>query len=89
MTNLGLTKGAVGPGRLLWVAAAGVAVAAAIFPAQGAAARNRHNFEPAHAQLAHHTLRVRGTNANDVIALRLQRLRPPPRGGAQVLPHAW
>jgi hypothetical protein len=53
------------------VAAAGVAVAAAIFPAQGAAARNRHNFEPAHAQLANHTLRVRGTNANDVIALRL------------------
>jgi hemolysin type calcium-binding protein len=71
MKNLRLTKGAVGPGRLLWMVAAGVAVAAAIFPAQGAAARNRHNFQPTHAQLAHHTLRVRGTNGNDVIALRL------------------
>jgi hypothetical protein len=71
MTNNRLTKAAVGPGRLLWVAAAGVAIAAAILPAQGAAARNRHNFEPVHAQLAHHTLRVRGTRANDVIALRL------------------
>src|SRR5215831_11233010 len=71
MTNLRLTKDAVGRGGLLWVAAAGVAVAAAIFPGQGAAARNRHNVEPVHAQLAHHTLRVRGTDANDVIALRL------------------
>jgi Ca2+-binding RTX toxin-like protein len=71
MMNLRLTKGTVGPGRLLWVAAAVVAVAAAILPAQGAAARNRHNLESAHVRLAHHTLRVRGTEANDGIALRL------------------
>jgi Ca2+-binding RTX toxin-like protein len=71
MMNLRLTKGTVGPGRLLWVAAAGVAVAAAILPAQGAAARNRHNLEPAHVRLAHHALRVNGTEANDAIALRL------------------
>src|SRR3954467_7576570 len=71
MMNLRLTKGTVGPGRLLWVAAAVVAVAVAILPAQGAAARNRHNLESAHVRLAHHTLRVRGTEANDGIALRL------------------
>ena len=71
MMNLRLTKGAVGPGRFMWVAAAVVAVAAAILPAQGAAARNRDNLESAHARLAHHTLRVRGTEANDRIAVRL------------------
>jgi hypothetical protein len=71
MMNLRLTKGAVRPGRLLWVAAAGVAAAAAILPAQGAAARNRHQVERPHVQLAHHTLRVRGTEASDAIALRL------------------
>jgi Ca2+-binding RTX toxin-like protein len=69
MMNLRISKGTVGPGRLLWVAAAGVAVAAAIAPAQGAAARN--NLESAHVRLAHHTLRVRGTEANDGIALGL------------------
>jgi len=71
MTNLRLMKGAVRRGRLLWAAAAGVALAAAILPAQGAAARNRHPLRPRHPQLVHHTLRVMGTEANDVIALRL------------------
>jgi Ca2+-binding RTX toxin-like protein len=71
MMNLRISKGTVGPGRLLWVAAAGVAVAAAILPAQGAAALNRHNLESAHVRLGHHTLRVRGAEANDQIALRL------------------
>jgi Ca2+-binding RTX toxin-like protein len=59
-------------GALPLAAAAVVAIAtAAAYPAQGAAARNRHNLEPAHVRLAHHTLRVRGTEANDGIALRL------------------
>src|SRR5215467_15641686 len=71
MTNLRLTKGAVRPGRLLWAAAAGFAVAAAIFPAQGVAAHKRHQLQPRHARLVQHTLRVRGTEANDAIALRL------------------
>jgi Ca2+-binding RTX toxin-like protein len=71
MMNLHPTKGTVGPGRFLWVAAAIVAVAAAILPAQGAAARNRTDLESAHVQLADHTLRVRGTEADDRIALRL------------------
>jgi hypothetical protein len=71
MTNLRLTKTAVRPGRLLWVAAAGVAVLATIFPAQGAAARKRHQLHRPHAQLAQHTLHVEGTEANDAIALRL------------------
>ena len=71
MTNLRLTKAAVRPGRLLWVAAAGVAVLATIFPAQGAAARKRHQLHRPHAQLAQHTLHVEGTEANDAIALRL------------------
>jgi RTX calcium-binding nonapeptide repeat (4 copies) len=53
-------------------AAAVVAVAtAAAYPAQGAAASHRHHGQRAHARLAHHLLRVRGTNANDAIALRL------------------
>ena len=53
-------------------AAAVVAIAtAAAYPAQGAAAPQRHQLERAHARLAHHTLRVRGTGANDAIALRL------------------
>jgi Ca2+-binding RTX toxin-like protein len=71
MTKLRLTKGAVTPGRLRWAAAAGVAVAAAILPAQGAAARNRHQLQPPHVRLADHTLRVLGTEGNDAIALRL------------------
>jgi len=71
MMNLRLTKGTVGVGRLLWVAAAGVAVAAAILPAQGAAAPNGHNLESADVRVTHHTLRVRGAEANDRIALRL------------------
>jgi hypothetical protein len=74
--NLRLRQGAMGPGRLLWVAAAGVAIAAAILPAQGAAARNRHDLESAHVRLAHHILRVRGSEANDVIALRLAARNP-------------
>jgi hypothetical protein len=54
------------------VAAAVVAIAtAAAYPAQGAAATQRHQLERVHARLAHHTLRVRGTGANDAIALRL------------------
>src|SRR2546430_13840685 len=53
-------------------AAAVVAVAtAAAYPAQGAAARQRHQLERARARLEHHALRVRGTQANDAIALRL------------------
>ena len=71
MMNVRISKGTVGPGRLLWVAAASVAVAAAILPAQGAAALNRHNLESAHVRLGHHTLRVRGTEADHRIALRL------------------
>jgi Ca2+-binding RTX toxin-like protein len=60
-----LTKGTV-------VAAIGLAVAtAAVYPAQGAAARHRHRVEPPHVRLDHHTLRVQGTEANDAIALRL------------------
>jgi Ca2+-binding RTX toxin-like protein len=75
MKNLRLTKATGGFRRLgvLPLAAAGlVAVAtAAAYPAQGAAAR--HHLERAHARvrLDHHTLRVRGTDANDAIALRL------------------
>jgi len=71
MTNLRLTKAAVKPGRLLWMLAAGLALAAAILPAQAAAARKRHQLDPPHVRLAHHILRVRGTEANDAIALRL------------------
>jgi hypothetical protein len=53
-------------------AAAVVAIATAgAYPAQGAAAPQRHQLERAHARLANHTLRVRGTEANDAIALRL------------------
>jgi hypothetical protein len=53
-------------------AAAVVAIAtAAAYPAQGAAAQQRHQLERAHARLDHHALRVRGTGANDAIALRL------------------
>ena len=59
-------------GALPVAAAAVVAIAtAAAYPAQGAAAQQRHQFEPAHARLDHHALRVRGTGANDAIALRL------------------
>jgi Ca2+-binding RTX toxin-like protein len=56
----------------LAVAAVGVtAVTAAVFPAQGAAARHRHHVARAHVQLEQHALRVQGTKANDAIALRL------------------
>jgi Ca2+-binding RTX toxin-like protein len=59
-------------GRLLSVAAAGVAaVAAALLPARGAAAPPPHHPQPAHVRLKHHELRVQGTEANDSIALRL------------------
>ncbi|MGZ4333146.1 MAG: calcium-binding protein [Gaiellaceae bacterium] len=74
MRNLRFTKGKVGLRRLaaLSVAAAGVAVAtAAVYPAQGAAARHRHHIVRAHVRLEHHALRVDGTRANDAIALRL------------------
>jgi RTX calcium-binding nonapeptide repeat (4 copies) len=58
---------------VLPVAALGlVAVAtAAAYPTQGAAARHHHRLSTAGARLEHHTLRVRGTEANDSIALRL------------------
>jgi len=73
MKNLRLTKVTGGLRRLgvLPVAAAGlVAVAMAAAYPQGAAARTR--VERAHVRLADHRLRVRGTEANDVIALRLK-----------------
>ena len=57
-------------GALPVAAAAVVAIATvAAYPAQGAAAPNQ--LEQAHVRLAHDTLRVRGTDANDAIALRL------------------
>jgi Ca2+-binding RTX toxin-like protein len=60
-----LTKGTV-------VAAIGVAVAsAAVYPAQGAAARHRHHLMRVHVRLEHHALRVDGTEGSDAIALRL------------------
>jgi Ca2+-binding RTX toxin-like protein len=53
-------------------AAAVVAVAtAAAYPARGAEAPQRHHGERVHARLKHHALFVRGSNANDSIALRL------------------
>src|SRR6185437_11901859 len=59
-------------GALPVAAAAVVAIAtAAAYPAQGAAAPQRHQLERGHARLANHTLRVRGTEANDAITLRL------------------
>src|SRR5262249_16647795 len=58
-------------------AAAVVAVAtAAAYPARGAAATHRHHGERAHARLKHHTLLVRGSNANDSIALGLAAGKP-------------
>jgi Ca2+-binding RTX toxin-like protein len=58
-------------GALPVAAAAVVAVAtAAAYPARGAAALH-HHVAHTQARLAHHTLRVKGTNANDAIALRL------------------
>ena len=74
MRNLRFTKGKVGLRRIaaLSVAAAGVAmVTAAVFPAQGAAARHRHNVARARVRVEQHALRVQGTEANDAIALRL------------------
>ena len=71
MRNLRLTKDTARPRRLLWAAAFGVAaLAAALVPAQ-AAARSQHHSQPAHARLVRGTLRVRGSEANDAIALRL------------------
>ena len=46
-------------------------VTAAVFPAQGAAARHRHNVARARVRVEQHALRVQGTEANDAIALRL------------------
>jgi len=55
----------------LWAAAVGAAaVAAALVPAE-AAARPQHHPGPAHAKIERGTLLVRGTQANDAIALRL------------------
>src|SRR5690349_22923057 len=71
MRNLRLTKDTASPRRLLWAAAFGVAaVASALVPAQPAA-RPQHDAGPAHARLEHGTLRVRGSEENDAIALRL------------------
>jgi Ca2+-binding RTX toxin-like protein len=70
--KLRCTKKTLRPGHFLSVAAAAVAVAtAALLPAQGAAAPPPKQLGPAHVRLDHHTLRVRGTEANDAIALRL------------------
>src|SRR6185437_1930317 len=69
MRNLRLPKDTASPRRLLRAATFGVAaVAAALVPAQ-AAARPQHHPEPAHARLECGALRVRGTEANDAIAL--------------------
>jgi len=71
MRNLRLTKDTASPRRLLWAAAVGAAaVAAALVPAE-AAARPQHHPGPAHAKIERGTLLVRGTQANDAIALRL------------------
>jgi Ca2+-binding RTX toxin-like protein len=75
MTKSQPTRSTIRARRLvgLSVAAAGIAVAAAaILPAQGAAARHRHHRGPAHVRLEHHTLRVQGTEGDDAIALRLE-----------------
>jgi len=81
MTNLRFPKGTARLRRVatlsaaaagVAVAAAGVAVAtAAAYPAQGAAATNPNHLGSADVRLEHHTLRVRGTEANDAITLRL------------------
>jgi RTX calcium-binding nonapeptide repeat (4 copies) len=71
MRNLRLPKDTASPRRLLWAAAFGVAaLAAALVPAQ-AAARPQHHPDRAHARLECGALHVRGTQANDAIALRL------------------
>jgi Ca2+-binding RTX toxin-like protein len=72
MTNLRLKKVTVRPERLLpAMAVAAAAAAIALVLAQGAAARPPHNVEPGQVRLAHQTLHVKGTEANDAIALRL------------------
>jgi Ca2+-binding RTX toxin-like protein len=62
--------------RLAVLALAGAAVVAvataAAYPARRAAAPHRHHGQRAHARLENHNLRVRGTDANDSIALRLE-----------------
>jgi Ca2+-binding RTX toxin-like protein len=60
-------------GVLPLAAAAVVAIAtAAAYPAQGAASLHRHHFKHVpRARLAHHNLRVQGTEGNDAITLRL------------------
>ena len=72
MTNLRLTKAAASA-RTPPVGGSGRrrSPTATIFPAQGAAARKRHQLHRPHAQLEQHTLHVEGTEANDAIALRL------------------
>ena len=76
--NLRISNGATRPARFA-AAAMAVAVvaaaAAAINPAQGAAARHKHD-ESVNVRLDHHTLQVKGTDANDTIALRLQAGNP-------------
>jgi Ca2+-binding RTX toxin-like protein len=72
MTNLRLKKVTVRPERLLpAMAVAAAAAAIALVLAQGAAARPSHHVEPGQVRLEHHTLHVKGTEANDAIALRL------------------
>jgi Ca2+-binding RTX toxin-like protein len=66
-----MTKDRARPGRLWWVAAVGVVAVAALVPARVAAAPPPDGSGPAQVRLEHHTLRVRGTEANDAIALRL------------------
>jgi Ca2+-binding RTX toxin-like protein len=69
MRNL-LTKGTV-------LAVIGIAVVtAAVYPAQGAAARHRQHIVRAHARLEHHVLHVDGTPRNEAIALRLADTSP-------------
>src|SRR6476660_1530637 len=72
MMNLRPTKVNVRPERVLPAAAVVAAAAAiALVLAQGAAARPTHHPEPGQVTLEHNTLHVRGTEANDAIALRL------------------
>jgi len=74
MTNLRFPKGTARLRRVAALSAvvAGVAVAtAAAYPAQGAAAQHRHRLVQPRVRLEQQTLGVRGTNANDAIALRL------------------
>ncbi|HYQ10160.1 MAG TPA: hypothetical protein VEP92_03245, partial [Gaiellaceae bacterium] len=74
MTNLRLRKVTARRGRLPSMVAVGAAIAAAaLLPARGAAAppTRPNHVEPGQVRLEHHTLHVKGTEANDAIALRL------------------